>query len=416
MNILVLVLLGSCIACKINYQRYRVYRTHPETHKDLQLLKQFVESVPAMDFWNSPNDFETGLDIMVPPELKKEFENFLCTRNIDSKVLIDDVQNLMDKEVRGWTPRCAFGWTQYPTLAQIEAWLYSLPSLYKRVKVITVGNTFEGRNILGAHLSYSRKNKNRAVFIEANMHGREWITSAATTFIFNELLSSQDPEIRRIAESYDWYFVPVANPDGFVYSHEQDRNWYRTRQNHGICVGADAERNWDHHWSEHESIMWTTCTSTYPGPRPFSETCTKTLSQYISTIGGKLVAYLSFHSYGQVLGIPYAHTPDPLDNYDLTYSIGLKVVKSIAERYGTEYKVGNIYNLKGPAGGFSVDWVKATFQTPLVYHFYLRDNGTKGYLLPPDQIVPTGLETLDGIVTMLNAFDTGSKCSPLDYD
>ncbi|XP_044756782.1 zinc carboxypeptidase-like [Coccinella septempunctata] len=405
MNIYVLVFLGSCIAEKISYEHYKVFRTHPETQHDLHLLKQFAERIPAIDFWNRPNEFNTDIDVMIPPEHEKEFENFLYTRNIDSEIVKQDVQDLIKKQHSCSTGRCALGWTQYATLAQIDAWLYSLPKHYKTVKVIIAGKTFEGRNITGVHLSYSRDNRHKAIFIEANMHGREWITSAAATFILNELLTSKNPEIRRVAESYDWYFVPVANPDGFVYSHEQDRMWYKTRTNHNwLCRGADAAINWDIHWSEPATYTHP-CIEPYPGPKPFSESCTKTMSQYFYKMGDYLIAYLSFHSYGQILGIPYGHSPDLLDNYNTTYSIGLKTVESIAKRYGTRYTVGNLYNVKGHSGGFSVDWVKDMFRLPLVYVFYLRDNGKYGYTLPPDQIIPTGLETLDGIVAMLKAYE-----------
>lgn len=45
------------------------------------------------------------------------------------------------------------------------------------------------------------------------------ITPAVSTYILNELLRSSDPNIRRVAERYDWYFFPVFNPDGYEYTH-----------------------------------------------------------------------------------------------------------------------------------------------------------------------------------------------------
>lgn len=60
---------------------------------------------------------------------------------------------------------------------------------------------------------------NPAIFIEANFHAREWVSSATATWIINELITSTDPEVRAMANTVDWYIVPVANPDGFVFSH-----------------------------------------------------------------------------------------------------------------------------------------------------------------------------------------------------
>ena len=31
-------------------------------------------------------------------------------------------------------------------------------------------------------------------------------------------------------DSYDWYIIPVVNPDGFVYTQTTDRNWRKNRQ------------------------------------------------------------------------------------------------------------------------------------------------------------------------------------------
>lgn len=58
------------------------------------------------------------------------------------------------------------------------------------------------------------------------------------------------------------------------------------------------------------------CAETYGGPKAFSEVETSTLSKFISTIGPSLDAYLAFHSYGQMLLMPYGHTSQHLDNHD----------------------------------------------------------------------------------------------------
>lgn len=57
------------------------------------------------------------------------------------------------------------------------------------------------------------------------------------------------------------------------------------------------------------------------------------------------------------------------------------------------------YSLDVASGG-SMDWVKANFHQPITYTYELRDRGRYGFLLPPEQIIPTGEETLDSLVTM----------------
>lgn len=47
-----------------------------------------------------------------------------------------------------------------------------------------------------------------------------------------------------------------------------------------------------------------------------------------------------------------------------------------------------------------MDWVKGTYGKPITYTYELRDQGQYGFLLPPNQIIPTGEETMDSLVAM----------------
>lgn len=48
-----------------------------------------------------------------------------------------------------------------------------------------------------------------------------------------------------------------------------------------------------------------------------------------------------------------------------------------------------------------MDWVKSKLDVPYTFEWELRDTGNHGFLLPADQIVPTALETLDSIISIL---------------
>lgn len=58
------------------------------------------------------------------------------------------------------------------------------------------------------------------------------------------------------------------------------------------------------------------CSPTYAGSEPFSDIETKSISEYIDSISDKFYAYISFHSFSQLLMFPYGYTKDHLDNYD----------------------------------------------------------------------------------------------------
>lgn len=48
-----------------------------------------------------------------------------------------------------------------------------------------------------------------------------------------------------------------------------------------------------------------------------------------------------------------------------------------------------------------MDWVKGIYHTPIVFTYELRDRGKHGFLLPADQIIPSGIETLDSLMTII---------------
>lgn len=105
---------------------------------------------------------------------------------------------------------------------EIEQWLDDILLTYPNVtEGFIIGNSYENRPIRGIKIAY--KQDNPGIFIESNIHAREWITSATATWFINELLTSQDNEVRDLAENYNWYIIPVLNVDGFVFSHERVR-------------------------------------------------------------------------------------------------------------------------------------------------------------------------------------------------
>lgn len=63
------------------------------------------------------------------------------------------------------------------------------------------------------------------------MHGREWITSSVVLYIVKQVVENYNKH-KETADSAIWYFLPVANPDGYEYSHSTDRLWMKTRSRH----------------------------------------------------------------------------------------------------------------------------------------------------------------------------------------
>lgn len=250
----------------------------------------------------------------------------------------------MDNEQPMKQRKAALGWTSYWTYAEMSEWFDTLVAQYPdRISHIKYGVSYEGRELRGVKLNIGGGVK-KAVVFEGTIHAREWISTATTTWMLNELLTSTDPEIQEIARTYEWIVLPVTNPDGYAYTWEKDRSWRKTRRpSNLLCFGADPNRNWDNHFNEGGSST-NPCSDTYAGSAPFSEQETKHLSDYLKTIP-QLTGYFAFHAYGQMMMTPFGWTKDLLGNYQQLYEIGQKGVAALTAKYNTQYKLGSIANV-----------------------------------------------------------------------
>ncbi|KAF5281424.1 hypothetical protein FQR65_LT14695 [Abscondita terminalis] len=402
LQVLMLMLSATCWAT-VRYDDFRVYRVLPKNVHQLQALRKLEGEY---ELWNEPGLLHKNVDVMVAPYQRTAFEEFLQRLNFHKHVMVENVQELIDNERKGvGASSTNFDWENYYSIDEINNWLVSLKDKFPNVvQVIVGGESFEGRQLLGVKISF--KPGNRAVFLEGGIHAREWIAPATVTFIINELLTNADPSMREVIESRDWYVFPSVNPDGYEYSRHTDRMWRKTTTVYERCNGADANRNWDYHWMD-GGASTDPCSEVHGGSKAFSEKETSTLSQFITTVVQDLDAYISFHSYSQLLLIPFGHQGMEVpENNDQLHDIGIKAMNKLAERYGTEYTVGNKPNVLGYIGsGGSIDWMCGVHKIKMPYTFELRDTGRYGFILPPDQIIPTGLETFDGLIEIIRLYD-----------
>lgn len=344
----------------------------------------------------------SSYDILVPPRSKADFLLDLKARHWSYSTINSNVQELIDEE-RQQVSRAGstYGWDQYHSYEETTAWMKQLSQEYPdQVTLINLGKSHQNRNTYG--LKLSRRGNNPAVFIEAGVHSREWIGPATSTFIFHQLLTSEDPEIRRLSQDYDWYVVPMVNPDGYVFT-RANRMWRKNLRRNLLCVGVDVNRNWGYHWREAGSSSFA-CSDQYAGPGPMSEAETRNLDKFMGTISDRVKLYLSFHSFSQLLLWPEGHTRERIPEYDDYERIGKATVEAIAVRYGTEYERGSIIEAIYPASGSTIDYMRSTYKIPLAFCFELRpkrDDPGVGFILSPDQIRPTGEETLDGVGAMV---------------
>lgn len=219
-----------------------------------------------------------------------------------------------------------------------------------------------------------------------------------------------DLELEQIIRRYTFYIMPVLNPDGYEYSHTHNRLWRKTRSasNHPIyrhfCLGADPNRNYD---ARHGATGSSThpCSQTYAGAVPFTEPETRHQSNFVyaNRLGMKM--FISFHSYSQMILLPFSHSKQLAPDHKDLESVGMAAVKAIEQTHGTIYKVGPSANILYTASGTASDWAYEKAGIKYSYTIELRDTGTYGFLLPRQQIVPTGEETFNGLLAMIRQME-----------
>ncbi|CAG5004961.1 unnamed protein product [Parnassius apollo] len=399
-----MILLIACASSeKVRFDNYSLYKIFPQNEQQVRVLQDLYNKETQYDFWNHPTMSAEYVNVLSSPLDRSRLESFLNKTDMKFVITIENVQEIIDNQfVSNYTRNNirSMSWSRYYDLDSINAWLEDLKDAYSNiVTLITGGQSYESRDIKGIKLSHG--SGRRAIFIEGGIHSREWISPATVCYIINELLTSDDPETKAAAIDFDWYIFPVTNPDGYVWTHEVDRLWRKNRRPFGSEFGVDLNRNWNNNWLVAGSSS-NPASNNFAGLGPFSEPESRSLSTYLRTIGDQIDLYLSFHSFGHLLLLPFGNTTEPLANYQDAINIGRRAMGALSVRYETSYVTGNIAEAIYLATGGSVDWVKEHLNVPLVYCYELRDDGNYGFLLPEEQILPNNEEVMDSLLELIH--------------
>ncbi|KAF9920542.1 Carboxypeptidase A4 [Linnemannia zychae] len=442
----------------IGYARFddhKVLRVEVSSMEELKKLEATVED-KNLDLWSN---LRIGtVDVRIP---SSEMDAFKAAIPFPSTVMIPNVQDLIPDQApilniqsgQSWNYTDNSFWEKYHDLATINSFTEAMVSEFPHLVTRTsMGFTHEGREVFGMTIHGYKRGKKmdvledledeieefvedanswlsrlfgfsssskpkatkkpskpkkhpKAIVIHGGQHAREWIGPAVVSYIAKELILGygHSKKITRLVDQFEFTIVPVLNVDGYVYTWEHNRMWRKNRQPTSIpfCPGIDTNRNWGYKFATGGSSP-NPCSDSFHGKEPFEAKEPKMIADYILK-KENVVGYIDFHSYSQLWMTPFGAdcSKIPKDEEDIIEA-GMGAAKALKDVHGKKFAVGSVCKIIYQASGGSLDWTYAEGGVKYSYAVELRDTGRHGFLLPEDEILPSGEETLAAVVHLAN--------------
>lgn len=400
----------SSVAAVARYDNYQLWRVQIDTEDQLTMMKELERRGMGIEFIGHVLKTGQNLRIIIPSRAVPDMLDLFTRYNLTNIVLLPNLQENIDVQRKDVMPKDTKGsdlnWTHYCQLETIMDYLQHVSDKYDFVTLLTIGQSFEGRPIKGIKISKpSASNAAKtSVFIEGGIHAREWISPSTVTYLINQLLTSKMAEVQALTNDFDWFFFPVVNPDGYVYTFDVDRLWRKNRKPYGISVGVDLNRNFDCSWGT-EGYSTDPNQFDFAGSGPNSEPEVKALSDFLTANrqSSRIETFISLHSSSQLIMFPYGHTEERVDNYDDLQAIGEKGREAIKATHGRDYRAGCRREMIYPSSGSSSDWVRQALDIKISFTFELRGppEANTLWILPANEIIPVGEEVMAAFVAML---------------
>ncbi|KAG8907769.1 putative metallocarboxypeptidase ecm14 [Tulasnella sp. 403] len=322
-----------------------------------------------LDIWSLNKDY---VDIYFPSESGVPAYFTSLNHTALSPALPNRETSLRPSPIGPWNvstlANCTFH-NGFHTLEEIDSFVQQLANEYPNlVELVRLGKTSENRDILALNISMRRadrpKKRRKRIVIQGAQHAREvgaslalslasgdqgvwlmqWIASSTALYIAHSLLvHNSDPySNHKLLKWEDFTIIPLPNPDGYVYTWNHDRLWYKNRADvhGGKCHGIDLNRNWDYAWEP--AVDPDPCSHWYPGNQPFQAVEAKAISAYISRTPN-IHAFLDLRNYGQLVMYPFSHTcaVHPKDEENLEEG-ALGAAKALTKTHGTHMGTGSL--------------------------------------------------------------------------
>ena len=246
--------------------------------------------------------------------------------------LIEDLRDYYHHQNDNWSPNKTGGIQSTPvnfnygsmggylTFQEMVDELDSMALLYPNLITVktNLGNSLEGRPIWMVKISDNpgTDESEPEAFYNSIHHAREPNALMQLIYYMWYLLENygSDPMVTHLVNNREMYFVPMINPDGYVYNQTTDPMgggmWRKNRRNNGAgSFGVDLNRNYGFSWGHDNFGSSPDPTSaTYRGTAAFSEPETQVIKTFCENRDFKIA--FNYHSYGDWVIYPWGYIPN----------------------------------------------------------------------------------------------------------
>lgn len=289
--------------------------------------------------------------------------------------------------------------TYNEALAELDSMYLSFPGLVTSRD--SIGSSYEGRTIWAVKISdnVNVDEQEAEVLYIGLHHAREPMSLMNLIYFMQYLLENygSDPMVTELLNNRELFFVPILNPDGYVFNEINNPNgggmWRKNRRNNGNnSYGVDLNRNYSYQWNyDNLGSSGDPNSSSYRGSGAFSEPETQALRKFCIT--RHFATSLSHHSWGEDLINPWGYDEAVfLPDEDRFHQFGEFLSHS------SHYVMGNASQTIGyRSNGNSDDWLYGNqSDKPLIFGFSSEIGNSNDWFWPQtSRIIPLCEEMLE---------------------
>jgi len=339
-----------------------------DVYQSIRVFDTTTKTINILGGLGIPLDHITGKEGVFIDLTVHEDETFeLLSQGVDLEILIPDLTvHYKSRSIPSDNREFPLGSMQGNyTWDELNIRFDELQSQYPGIisERVIIGQTIEERDIWAFKVSDNPNNDENEpeVLYTALTHAREPLGMMNLFYFVQRIAEAYqtDPELTYLINNREMWFIPVINPDGYVYNESiqpdgggmHRKNRLDTGCGDGTNRGVDINRNYGFGWGANNTgSSPNPCSTTFRGESEFSEPETQAVRDFI--LNNNFNNVLHYHTYSNI----YIHA---FGNGSLPEEPDLTTIVEIGEemaRYNG-YVVGTGLSTIGySVNGDAVDW------------------------------------------------------------